>query len=85
MLYDTFRNTSRRRQADGLFGISLSLKLCSFPWHECSAEQAFQSISKQKVLNRFFFAGKLFDAVERATTDVLQSSSLMTQNVVGHK
>ncbi|KAG0603538.1 hypothetical protein M758_10G101000 [Ceratodon purpureus] len=29
--------------------------------------------------------GKLFDAVERATTDVLQSTSLMTQNVVGHK
>jgi len=29
--------------------------------------------------------GKLFDAVEKATTDVLQSTSLMTQNVVAHK
>lgn len=30
-------------------------------------------------------AAKLFDAVEKATQDVLQSSSLMTQNVVSHR
>jgi hypothetical protein len=31
------------------------------------------------------YAGKLFDAVEKATSDVLESTSLMTQNVVAHK
>jgi hypothetical protein len=30
-------------------------------------------------------AGKLFDALEKATTDVLGSTSLMTQNVISHK
>jgi spartin len=28
---------------------------------------------------------KLFDALEKATTDVLQSTSVMTQNVVAHR
>lgn len=29
--------------------------------------------------------GKLFDAVEKATSDVLESTSLMTQNVIAHR
>ncbi len=33
----------------------------------------------------FCFAGKLFDAVEKTSRDILQSTSIMTQNVVGHR
>ncbi len=33
----------------------------------------------------FFFAGKLFDVVEKTSRDILQSTSIMTQNVVGHR
>ncbi len=33
----------------------------------------------------FCFAGKLFDAVEKTSRDILGSTSIMTQNVVGHR
>ncbi len=33
----------------------------------------------------FCFAGKLFDAVEKTSRDILGSTSVMTQNVVGHR
>jgi hypothetical protein len=37
------------------------------------------------ILFLFCFSGKLFDAVEQTSRDILQSTSVMTKNVVGHR
>ncbi len=62
-----------------LFIISeLELIFFHFPYH--LGEKFFVTLCLSLSL-----AGKLFDAVDKAGRDVLQSTSLMTQNVVSHR
>lgn len=52
--------------------------LKKFPYH--LGEKFFVTLCLSLSL-----AGKLFDAVDKTGRDVLQSTSLMTQNVVSHR